>query len=813
MTREIIISQEGHEAEIAAYLSRISSRQGMILDMGGTLPSRIRNRYLNLGQEESLPLDVALKIDRIACRIAQTWYGGDAGPTYHGISVGDMLAYEVMQWLISAIKHAVIMERICREFSPEVVVVEDNRPVARIMTSIAGSHGLSVRRLASAEIGRVSRGWSRGSVRRGFINTLKTTYEWLHAGQNSANALAAVFAPGFRQAKGLRCVLFDPYVGYEWLIPQLFGSSCAHIVMPCPNLRLMPRIRYYQRIFGISTSYFHLPDVRVERGEVRELQASLATRLDNLRLPDDLSDLDAAVWAQLCSALREHCESLIQSACTDIGSAERMIRKYRIDAIVLPYDEFGIYKALALVGRRKNLLTIAYQHGVMNKYPALIPPTSGQVVVWDKDAHECLRSWGVTDHRIAILPNPMLPLLKEKARRIDKKTMRRKFGFEDDRPIVLFAAQPFTGLSSLDDRSQVAKTISQILAAARRIPEFSFLIKVHSYDVKRGGLKRIQSLVDEEGGPHVQILTSGDSHELVIASDVVISGTSTCLWEAVMLDRPAVAFVDRAFLRQVFPYQANSGVIRTDSVEELVEILRDVVGKEGASIAGISRTATDAAPETNSMPLEYFGEPRWDLFSLIPAKAKTLLDVGCGVGWLGKKVKSTRPCRVVGIEKNADAGKMASKVLDAVFVQDIEKIPFPFRERAFDCIVVGDLLEHLCDPWGTLRGLVGLLHDNGVVIMSIPNIGHYTTLFSLAKGHWEYKNAGILDRTHLRFFTRCGIEDLLEQAGLRAIKMLRNTQAGSKMRTVNLLTGNRLAEAITFQYLIVADRHSKGSNP
>ena len=693
-----------------------------------------------------------VEIDKTACHLAQTWHGGEAGPKYKGISVGDLIAYELMQWFIAALKISP---------APPAVV---SRP-------------------------------ARQDPGRGAVDILKTAYERLHAGRNALHKLPAVLGPGFRRFSGLRCVLFDPYVGYELLLPRLFGSACAHIVIPRPNLRAMPRIRYYQGIFKVPTGYFHSPAARPPAAQVSRLQKESAAQLDN-------------VWEPLRGALREYCGPLIQKACIHIDAAESIISKYKVDATVLPYDELGLYKALALVGRRDGLLTIVYQHGAVNRYAALIPPTSEQIIAWDENARARFYSWGVTDRKIVLLPNPMVPLLQEKARLITKETARKKLGLAKNRPVVFFAGQPFTGLSALDDMSQAEKILYKILDLSGSIPEVLFLIKLHPNDTHTGKPEKMRQYAEETGLSNVMILASGDSHELMLASDMVISGTSTCLWEATVLGRVAVTFIDREFTRYMSPYDSDSGILRANSIEELAKIIRDVSKQPGTPSVAVSRMPDEAVRVDRESP-GYFDDPRWEMLSLIPSRARTLLDVGCGAGWLGEKIKATRPCFVAGIEKNPDAARLASKILDEVFVQDIEKSPLPFHGKNFDCIVINDLLEHLVDPWQVLRSLVELLRDNGVVVLSIPNIGHYTTLLHLFAGHFRYKSEGILDKTHLRFFTREGIEELLGQSGLRMIKLLRNTQAGRKMRLLNFIACNRFIDQITFQYIIVADRSSE----
>lgn len=161
----------------------------------------------------------------------------------------------------------------------------------------------------------------------------------------------------------------------------------------------------------------------------------------------------------------------------------------------------------------------------------------------------------------------------------------------------------------------------------------------------------------------------------------------------------------------------------------------------------------------------YFRQERKEVEALIPDGTMRVLDVGCGEGILGKRLLDKGSEEVVGIEINAEVAKKAEENLSKVLCGDVETLELPFEEKYFDCILFADLLEHLKDPLTTLKRFGRYLKDTGVVVASIPNVRYYGVMHMLSEGRWKYEDAGILDRTHLRFFTRKEIETLFKDAG------------------------------------------------
>lgn len=158
--------------------------------------------------------------------------------------------------------------------------------------------------------------------------------------------------------------------------------------------------------------------------------------------------------------------------------------------------------------------------------------------------------------------------------------------------------------------------------------------------------------------------------------------------------------------------------------------------------------------------------------------SKRVLDVGCATGYLAR-VLAERGCTVSGLESDAAAAEEARPHLDRLVVGNVEELDLAeaFGDERFDVVVFGDVLEHLRDPLAALRNAQGVLAGRGSIVASIPNIAHGSVRLSLMAGRFDYQPLGLLDSTHVRFFTKASIERLFHEAGM-AIVDVRRTTAG-----------------------------------
>ena len=157
-----------------------------------------------------------------------------------------------------------------------------------------------------------------------------------------------------------------------------------------------------------------------------------------------------------------------------------------------------------------------------------------------------------------------------------------------------------------------------------------------------------------------------------------------------------------------------------------------------------------------------------ELLERIPLKASCVLDVGCAQGALGLAYLRRNPnARVLGIDSDPEAASRAAPRLSEVACLNVEAVPMPFAVAGgIDCIVYGDVLEHLADPWALLRAQAAYLSPDGAVLVCMPNVEHWSFALRLLNGSFDYEAHGLLDRTHLRWFTPRTMADALRQAGL-----------------------------------------------
>jgi SAM-dependent methyltransferase len=204
--------------------------------------------------------------------------------------------------------------------------------------------------------------------------------------------------------------------------------------------------------------------------------------------------------------------------------------------------------------------------------------------------------------------------------------------------------------------------------------------------------------------------------------------------------------------------------------------------------------------------------PRVDLVELIPQEARRILDVGCSIGETGRLLKERGFEEVFGVEIDPLAAQQAKPYYKEVIVADVEREILPFEDGFFDCILYGDVLEHLVEPWKVLSAHKKILTDDGAIICSIPNIRFYRILKSLIfKGRWDYTPLGILDRTHLRFFTIKTIEDMFQETGYEFKKLIKHRSGSKMMKLMNRLAFNGLVDFLVIQYRIVGVKKSRTS--
>jgi 2-polyprenyl-3-methyl-5-hydroxy-6-metoxy-1,4-benzoquinol methylase len=212
-----------------------------------------------------------------------------------------------------------------------------------------------------------------------------------------------------------------------------------------------------------------------------------------------------------------------------------------------------------------------------------------------------------------------------------------------------------------------------------------------------------------------------------------------------------------------------------------------------------------SAPKTP----DYYRFERGDLVARLPRPLGRVLDVGCGAGPVGRSAREAGATEVVGIEIEPSAAEVAATHYDHVHVGSVDDILPTLAEGSFDTILCYDILEHLVDPWSTLRGVWRLGTPSSHLHVSMPNARHLSLPYdTLLRGTWGYADVGHRDITHLRWFTPRDLYQALRDAAWEPLSHTHTDLAPWRQVAANL-TGGRSSEFLAHQWHVLA-RHAPG---
>lgn len=207
----------------------------------------------------------------------------------------------------------------------------------------------------------------------------------------------------------------------------------------------------------------------------------------------------------------------------------------------------------------------------------------------------------------------------------------------------------------------------------------------------------------------------------------------------------------------------------------------------------------------------YFKNERNDMFQFLPGKIEKCIEFGCSQGLFSKKIKELHGAECWGVDIDADSIKIAEKNLDKTFHGDALEVLKMLPENYFDCVICNDFLEHLPYPEIFIEKISNSMKNNSYLIASVPNVRSWSNVleFILFKD-WKYKESGILDKTHLRFYTLKSFKRFLTECGLK-IDLFAGTRPNSSIifKILNFFTVGFISD---MRYMGIATRSVFKSN-
>ena len=547
-----------------------------------------------------------------------------------------------------------------------------------------------------------------------------------------------------------------------------------------------------------------------------------------------------------------------------IKACDLCLQSEPIALIMLWNDVAPLTKSLTFLGKKYGIPTLHVSHGVHGNVQVHKKIWADKMAVYGERCKQLFLSNGNTEEKIVVTGNPYWDD-RQPCKPNELNALKKYLGLSQHNKILLYAPTWYHNfLTNEDPLLYEKRDLSVLLETVRGLdkPEqIELIIKVHP------GMEKKKSLYEQalrKMNMPGKIFTDISPLPLLQVADAVIC-SGGMEYEAALLGKIVLAYLlnhssghlyykspepEKMYLRdhisdhRIIAPEDLSVALRKVlagkneiTIERQGAFLRNITGPcDGKATERVANLALEMAKNRSSKPFispvnyqkpsdTYYESARKDLPSMISGRPEKMLEIGCASGAMGHFIKQEYECEYIGIEINADVARMAEGRLDRVIVADVEKIDLEdhdIAEKSFDYIILGDVLEHLYDPWTMLYKCGRFLKDDGYILASIPNVRNFQIIDRLVKGFFTYKDEGILDSTHVRFFTLHEIKNMFANAGfgIEQVVQLRGnigvdlntlgekSNLSSENMVLKNLSKEEVAELSTIQFCIKAGKES-----
>lgn len=487
-----------------------------------------------------------------------------------------------------------------------------------------------------------------------------------------------------------------------------------------------------------------------------------------------------------------------------LGLLREAKERFDIALVVVNEDVTQQGKTVIAWANAQAIPSLHLAHGIALTGPYTVHNEllADKLAVYGERGKEGFLDLGIPNERLVITGNPawdcyaQLRTQKDRSRQI----LQQKYHLEPSSPIVVFATTWAANLTAHCNEHVYIDTLFAFMSACKALREQGIVVNAVIKDRPSNsafGEKSCAELLahlGEDGRHYCYSLEDGPL--FAAGADIVVAVDSNYLVEAMLAETPVVNLMNASGLLVGPCFEAEIGIQEVEA-SELAEAIRqllndDVVrqaqlqqvkqrignyqygGTDGLAAMRVAQLMANMAHdlplrpqrfiwqeclniEDNHLIEEYHTTGRTNLINMFNNRPRLALDIGCAGGGNGALVKQRFPeCVVWGIEANCAAAQMAAKRLDKVLVGRFESFDLEAEglvPGTLDSVILADVLEHMYNPWDVMVKLRSFLSPQGQVLLSIPNVRNLVVMNDLAKGNWSYAKEGILDITHIRFFT------------------------------------------------------------
>jgi GT2 family glycosyltransferase len=574
--------------------------------------------------------------------------------------------------------------------------------------------------------------------------------------------------------------------------------------------------------------------------------------------------LDGVAWqaqfpaedcAQLLPLIQRRLSADLPVTAVLLEALELAHQRYQIDLLVVSEDVLLMGKTLTLWARAKAIPTLQLAHSIAlcDPYTVHSELHADVLAVYGQRGLEGYLDLGVAAERLRVTGSPAwdsyAALRGQRAQA--NASLRAKHGLNADLPIVVFGTTWAANLSALGNESIYGDSVLAFISACERLRQagiaFNAVIKDRPSNLNFGEQRCVQ-LITELGADGENYFYSVEDTQLwAVAADLLVAVDSNYSVEAMQVGTPTINLLNAGGILLGPSFEAETGILEAEA-HELAEVMGRLLTDESLRAQQIEKMRLRAAHynlgvdgqasqrvaqlmlelasgggqqgkpyvwqeyldvQHTEVEVEYHDTARSPLIDAFHEAPSFVLDIGCAAGANGQLLKQRFPqAKVWGIEINQAAGQQAAKKLDRVLIGKFEAFDLEaegIAKGSLDGVILADVLEHMYNPWSVLTALKAYLSPHAQIIISIPNVRNLRLMNALADGYWEYEPAGLLDITHIRFFTLTEFRRVLFETGYHIETVLYSLDArlqdlyveNKDKASVNLRAGRMTLHDIT----------------